>query len=177
MRAASAVLPPALALVGATALVWFMGLDVVHALALGAAVAALIGLRRLPAADTPQDWPNDSAVRSDAGARREVARLSWSIQGYESRVQSLSVRRLHDVAAYRLGERGLDLDDPRDFPACQTALGERAYRVVSEPGEQPWYADFVAAVAAVERLTDPTQSTGRAQPTGQAQSTGEGGRR
>jgi hypothetical protein len=74
------------------------------------------------------------------------------MQGYESRVQRQSVRRLHEIALYRLGEQGLDLEDPRDYLGCQAALGERAYHVVSEPDERPLYADFVAAVSAVEKL-------------------------
>lgn len=139
------------------ALLWFLGLDVLHALALGAAAAAVIGLRRAPGGNPDQAWPFDSDSRSDIGVRREVARLSWSMQGYESRVQRQSVRRLHEIAAYRLGVRGLDLDDPRDYPGCLAALGERAYRVVSEPDERPMYADFVAAVAALERIAEVEQ--------------------
>lgn len=133
-------------------LLWAVGLDLVHALVLSAGVVAVIGLRRAPAVNTDQSWPSTTESRSDSGARREVARLSWSMQGYEARVQRHSARRLHDIAAYRLGERGLDLDDPRDYLACQAALGELAYRVVSEPAERPLYADFVAAVTSVEQL-------------------------
>jgi hypothetical protein len=139
-------------LLGAGLLLWIMGLDVIHALALGAGLVALLALRRAPAVNDHQGWPEGGDSRSDVGARREVARLSWSMQGYESRVQRQSVRRLHEIAAYRLGEGGLDLDDPRDYLACQAALGEPAYRVVSEPDERPLYTDFVAAVAAVEKL-------------------------
>jgi hypothetical protein len=141
------------------ALLWAIGLDVVHALVLGAVVVALIDLRRAPAVNTDQAWPDDSDIRSDTGVRREVARLSWSMQGYESRVQRQSMRRLHEIAVFRLGAQGLDLDDPRDYLACRSELGERAYRVVSEPEERPMYADFVAAVAAVEKL-DPATIVG-----------------
>lgn len=148
-------------LLGWAALLWIMGLDVVHALALGAALVALIALRRAPAVNAYQDWPDGEDSRSDAGARREVARLSWSMQGYESRVQRQSVRRLHAIAVYRLGETGLDLDDPRDYLGCQSALGERAYHVVSEPDERPLYDDFVAAVAAVEKLGTKTRGPAR----------------
>jgi hypothetical protein len=148
-------------LLGWGLLLWIVGLDVVHALALGAVLVALIGLRRAPTVNTDQAWPDPGDSRSDAGARREVARLSWSMQGYESRVQRQSVRRLHDIAEYRLGERGLDLDDPRDYLACLSALGERAYQVISEPDERPLYADFVAAVAAVEKIGAETSGTAR----------------
>ena len=119
----------ALGLLGWMALLWIMGLDLLHALALGAVVLALIGLRRAPVVNTEQAWPEAGDERSDVGVRREVARLSWSMQGYESRVQRQSVRRLHEIASYRLGLQGLDLDDPRDYLACQAALGERAYAV------------------------------------------------
>jgi hypothetical protein len=149
-------------LLGWGVLLWIMGLDVAHAVALGAVLVALIGLRRAPAVNTDQDWPDPGDSRSDVGARREVARLSWSMQGYESRVQRQSVRRLHEIAGYRLGERGLDLNDPRDYLACQAALGDRAYRVVSEPDERPLYADFVAAVGAVEKIG--TEAPGPAGP-------------
>ena len=148
-------------LLGWGLLLWIMGLDVIHALALGAALVALTALRRAPAVNVHQDWPDGVDSRSDVGARREVARLSWSMQGYESRVQRQSVRRLHEIAAYRLSEDGLDLDDPRDYLACQAALGERAYRVVSEPDERPLYDDFVAAVASVEKLGTETRGSAR----------------
>jgi hypothetical protein len=152
----------ALGLLGWIALLWIMGLDLLHALALGAVLLALIALRRTPVVNTEQAWPELNDQRTDVGVRREVARLSWSMQGYESRVQRQSVRRLHQIAAYRLGLRGLDLDDPRDYLACQAALGDRAYAVVSEPDERPMYTDFVTAVAAVEKLV--SEKTGAARP-------------
>ena len=133
-------------------LFWAMGLDLGHAVVLAAALVALISLRHVPTINTDEGWPGEGEARSDVGARREVTRLSWSMQGYESRVQKQSVRRLHEIAVFRLGVRGLDLDDPRDYLACQSVLGERAYHVVSEPDDRPLYADFVAAVSAVEQL-------------------------
>lgn len=141
-----------------TALLWLLGLDVLHAVVLAAVLATVTGLRRSPAVNLDQSWPDDDETRADTGVRREVARLSWSMQGYEARVQRQSVKRLHDIAVYRLGEQGLDLDDPRDYLGCQLALGERAYRVISEPDERPQYADFVAAVTAVEKLTTPPRT-------------------
>ena len=140
-------------------LLWLLGLDVLHAFVLAAVLAAIVGLRRSPAVNLDQSWPADEDARADTGVRREVARLSWSMQGYEARVQRQSVKRLHDIAAYRLGEQGLDLDDPRDYLGCQLALGERAYQVISEPEERPQYADFVAAVTAVEKLGTPRPTT------------------
>lgn len=139
-------------------LLWLLGVDLLHAFVLAAALAALNGLRHSPAVNLDQSWPTDMEMRADVGVRREVARLSWSMQGYEARVQRQSVRRLQAIASYRLGEQGLELDDPRDYLACQLALGERAYRVISEPDERPQYADFVAAVTAVEKIAAPRRT-------------------
>lgn len=137
---------------GGAALLWGVALDLVHALTLAAAVTALIILRRAPAVNSDEAWPSPQDARSDVGVRREVARLSWSMHGYEARVQRQSVRHLQAIARFRLAQQGLDLDDPRDYLACQSVLGQRAYRVVSEPEQRPLYADFVAAVAAVEQI-------------------------
>ena len=139
-------------------LLWLLGVDLLHAFVLAAVLASLMGLRRSPAVNLDQSWPDDGDARADTGVRREVARLSWSMQGYESRVQRQSVRRLHDIAAYRLAAQGLDVTDPRDYLGCQLALGERAYRVISEPDERPQYADFVAAVTAVENIAAPRRT-------------------
>ena len=52
----------ALGLLGWMALLWIMGLDLLHALALGAVVLALIGLRRAPVVNTDRtDAPDSSA--------------------------------------------------------------------------------------------------------------------
>ncbi|MDN5770766.1 MAG: hypothetical protein L0H24_07725 [Microlunatus sp.] len=149
------------ATVVATLVLWAVGLDLLHAFVLAAVVVALAALRLAPAVDPSQGWPRVSDQRSDAGVRREVARLSWTMQGYEARVQRHSVRRLHALAAARLDERGMDLDDPRDYLGCQSALGTTAYRVVTEVDERPRYAEFVAAVTAVENLR-PTANPGAA---------------
>ena len=146
------LLGTAVGVVIAVALLWGLGLDLVHALVLAALVVAVIALRKSPAVNSDEDWPGEDDDHSDTGVRREVARLSWAMQGYESRVQRLSIQRLHQIAVYRLGELGLDLDDPRDYLACESALGVRAYQVVSEPDNRPLYPDFIHAVGAVERL-------------------------
>lgn len=160
-----AVVMAVVGMLGWGLLLWAMGLDLGHSVVLAAALVALISLRHAPAINAEESWPDEGDSRSDVGARREVARLSWSMQGYESRVQRHSVRRLHEIAVFRLDVQGLDLDDPRDYLACQAALGERAYHVVSEPDERPLYADFVAAVSAVERLgAHPTSNAGTDRP-------------
>lgn len=123
--------PTAIGMLVALLVLWALGLDLLHAVVLAATTLALMALRRSPAVNDGQEWPVEEGTRSDTGARREVSRLSWAMQGYESRVQRNSVARLHQIAAYRLGERGLDLEDPRTISAAS---------LPSAPGPTGWSA-------------------------------------
>jgi hypothetical protein len=137
-----------------------LGLSWWNSLALGLAAVAAYGLRRPPDVNTDEDWP-DRGERADKGARREVARLSWSLQGFESRVERASVRRLRRIATGRLAERGLTLTAPADAAACRQLLGDRSYALLStDEGDRPFYDDFREAVGAVERL-HPAEAEGR----------------
>ena len=86
--------------------------------------------------------------------RRDVTRLSWTLQGYESRVERPSVRRLRAVAAQRLAARGLDLESPPTSRPAASALGETAYEVVTADSRaQVDFDTFTEAVSAVEHLS------------------------
>lgn len=145
--------------VAAAAGVVVAGISMVAGLALLSAsllavVVLLAGtLALLAFGDGDPGWPQDEQSISNDGARREVARLSWAMHGKDSRVETRSARRLHAVAAARLAERGLDLDDPADEAACVTLLGSSTYAALSsDPGNPPHFDQFTAALTAVERL-------------------------
>jgi hypothetical protein len=138
-------------------LTYGVGLDLVHCLLLAVGTLLLVQLRRLPEADD-DGWPQREADPSDRGVRLEVARLSWGLHGFESRVDRRSVDRLHAIAARRLRSRGLDLDDPADAGRVEQLLGAAPYAALTGDlsTSPPRYDDFARAVAAVERLpTDP----------------------
>ncbi len=158
---------PTARLLGATAAVlllagtgFVLGLSGPNAVAVGLAVVTGFGLRHLPDVDPAQGWPEHISA-TDKGARREVSRLSWSLQGYESRVERGSVRRLQQIASARLAERGLQLAAPEDTAACRELLGDTALRVLrTQPGQRAYYDEFLAAVTAVEQLvTDGLRSS------------------
>ena len=137
-----------------------IGVDLGHCLllALGAAVLVLLG-RLLPEADD-DGWPERESGPSDRGVRREVARLSWGLHGYESRVDRRSVARLRAIADRRLAGSGVDLDEPADAERASGLLGRTAYAALTgDPNSPPRYEDFARAVAAVEQL--PTGRTWR----------------
>lgn len=136
-----------------TGLAFAVGLSGPNALLLGIGAVVTYGLRYLPATDENERWPNRSDDRTDQGARREVARLSWNLQGFENRVERGSVRRLRRIAAGRLAEQGLLLDRESDAEACRRALGDRPYAILTAEGQtRPTLAEFTRAVTAVEVL-------------------------
>ncbi len=141
-------------LIAIAVLAWAVGLEWPEAILVALSAVAVLGLRRLPVTNADDGWPALPDDADDRGVRRDVTRLSWTLHGYEARVERPSVRRLRAVAARRLAARGLDLESPADAEACRTALGETAYAVVNADSRaQVDFDTFTEAVAAVEQLS------------------------
>lgn len=133
-------------------LTFVVGVDLVHCVLLAVGTLVLVQLRRLPQADDDA-WPVREADPSDRGVRLEVARLSWGLHGFESRVDRRSVDRLYAIATRRLRAHGVDLDDPADADQALLLLGAAPYAALTgDPTNPPRYDDFARAVTAVERL-------------------------
>lgn len=134
-----------------------VGVDLVHCVLLAVGTLLVVQLRRLPQPDG-DEWPERPADPGDRGVRREVARLSWGLHGYESRVDYRSVARLRAIAARRLQPAGVDLDDPDHADRARRMLGPGPYAAVtSDRATPPRYDVFARAVAAVEAL--PTRTS------------------
>jgi hypothetical protein len=132
---------------------WAIGLDLASSLSIALFVLVVFALRGLPAGAVDSWQPEPESARN-AGTRREVARLSWGLHGLDARVDRWSAGRLRTLAARRLADRGLDLDDPADEAGCRQVLGSQAYAALSvDPNNLPRYSTFVAALDVVERLT------------------------
>ena len=133
-----------------------IGLDLGHCLLIALTAAVL---HRLRAASATEDhgWPEHEDDRTDAGARREVDRLSWGLSGFESRVDRRSLAHLRGIATRRLHWRGVDLDDPADADRARALLGAAAYTALTaDPGTPPRYDSYARAALAVEQLTERT---------------------
>lgn len=153
MTASDAVRPVLLAalVLGATLVV---GLDVAHAVLLALAVVVLVQLRGVTGGEE-QGWPDREDDQVDAGVRREVARLSWGLSGFESRVDRRALATLRGLAAHRLLRHGVDLDDPAAALRARELLGDAAHATVtSDPASLPRFDSFARAVTAVEQLTE-----------------------
>ena len=131
--------------------VWLVGADLWKSLLAAAATALLISLGGLTDATDDGHWPAEEETGRDRGVRRDVSRLSWSLVRQDGRVQWRPTLRLQTLAERRLLERGLDL--VTDADTCRRLLGPGAYAALTATANRPpRFADFVAAVAAVERL-------------------------
>lgn len=143
------------ALVGVTVVGWLVGLEPTPALLIALGVVTVLGLRRLPSTNRQERWPQSPEANPDRGVRREVTRLSWSLHGYESRVERPSLIRLRAVADRRLGRRGLHLDDPADGGRCRAILGPLAFRVLTAGPRAPvTFDEFADSLSALEKLTE-----------------------
>lgn len=133
-----------------------VGFDVVHAVLLALVAAVLLQLRDL--AGTQDDgWPEHEDDRTDAGARREVDRLSWGLHGFESRVDRRSLAHLRGIATRRLHRLDIELDDPADADRARGLLGTDSFTALTaDPGSLPRYDAYARAAVAVERLTERT---------------------
>ena len=129
---------------------WLVGLDPLKCLLVAIAVALCGAFRLYVDFGDNASWPEQADRSRDRGARREVARLSWTLQGYASQVDARSARRLHGLVAAVMAELGLDLDRSEDVERCRRLLGERAYRTLAE--DRPHYDEFVHVLDRLEHL-------------------------
>jgi hypothetical protein len=135
---------------GIAGLAFFAGVTAPLSLLLGVTIVAAGAAAALLAAPRDEHWP-EARVVLRSGARREVARLSWSMVDDDGRVADVAVRRLRAFAAVRLAERGIDLDDPDHRPAAEAALGAAEYRLLTAPGRHRPEA-LLRCARAIERL-------------------------
>ena len=141
--------------IGVFALLVIVGVDLVHCVVLAIGALLLRELRRLPDVDHELPWPDPPERADDRGVRREVARLSWSLPGSQSRVDRRLMERLRAIADRRLATYELDLGRAADADAIRVLLGPDGYRTMTAGMlSRPSLAQFEHAVSAVEGLSD-----------------------
>lgn len=132
---------------------FFAGVTVLQSILLWVTIVAVGSAALLTGAARDERWP-DSRVELRSGARREVARLSWSMVDDDGRVADVAVQRLRTLAAIRLADHGIDLADAADRSAAESALGTHEYRLMTEPGRHRPDA-LIRCARAIERLDRP----------------------
>jgi len=134
--------------------VWFSGMDLPHAVGLGAVVAAGGACLAMLGERASVQWPDDPVAPRE-GARRDVAQLGWAVQTRGGTVTPEAVRHLRSVAAQTLALHGIELDDPAHRPAVERVLGSDAAAIVRRgSAEAPRTAVFESVLARLERIGD-----------------------
>jgi len=146
----AALLWAAAVAVAAAALAYFAGVTAALSLLLAVTILAVGAVSALLGGVHDERWP-ESTVELRSGARREVARLSWSMTDDDGRVADVAMHRLRALAAARLGERGIDLAEPPDREAAVALLGAEGYRLLTGPGRHRPDA-LIRCARAIERL-------------------------
>jgi hypothetical protein len=124
---------PLISAVLVAALCWYLGVDVWHAVALGA-VLATVGVIGLVAADDPRLTSivsDDERPANRAGARGDIAELSWALRGRYGLVGQNAERRVQRLGRNRLAPYQLDPRVPEDRRAIEQLIGRRACAVLA----------------------------------------------
>lgn len=107
---------------------WVVGLGVIQSMLVGALAAAATSLLLAPVDAFPV-LPGPPS-ESPSSYRFEVSRLVWAVRGRSHHASDLTMRRLRASAALRLGEAGIDIDDPSQAASAERLLGTFAYSVI-----------------------------------------------
>jgi len=125
--------PTAGALVAAAAVafaLWFFGLTVPFAIAAGALLIAAVVAWSVHTGSAPPLYP---VVRTEPrpGTRSDVVQTAWALRPRHGEVGDAGIKRVRAFARRRLARHGWNLDDPAAAPAIRSAMGERAWAVLS----------------------------------------------
>jgi hypothetical protein len=138
--------------VAVAGITWMFGVDLVHALVIGIAMAVVVVVAQTVDAVPDPGWESEPTPDRH-GARGELATLSWTMVGRDGRAGERVLRRVRAVATGRLARLGLDLADPADADAIRALLGARAWAVLAATaGRPPRLADVEHTVARLEHL-------------------------
>ena len=138
-----------------SAISWYFGADVGHAILLGCAITTIV-VAAMVGTSTPEraeSWLHRRADRG-TGSRHDVAELSHSLHAGWGRVGVSAERRLFEIARRRLALDGLDLGDPNDREAIEQRIGPGPYRLLTRRDRRRAvsFRGVVRCVDALERV-------------------------
>lgn len=139
---------------------WFFGIGVLPAIVVVLTIGSIGVVVRAASQPTTPEWPS-APLPSSAGDRRESSELSWAMRVRGRGVDQRILRRISRIAANRLAQRQLDLDNPLDRPAIERLLGRATFAIVCNPeSARVRLPDLVALLDHLDALQRP----GRPQP-------------
>jgi hypothetical protein len=116
---------------------WYFGADISHSILIGTAVAlGVVGLYGSGGPELKSTGWRGGVESSGAGARRDVAELSWSLRKSYGRVGDTAVSRVQRIARQRLALHELSLHDPADRREIELLIGRNAYALLVPDGRR-----------------------------------------
>jgi hypothetical protein len=156
-RAAGRVLLVALLV---AAISWYLGADVSHSILIGTAVAlGVVGVYGSGGFDLKSTGWRGGVGSSEAGARRDVVELSWSLRKRYGRVGDAAVSRVQQIARHRLALHELDLSDTADRREIEQLIGRNTCALLVPDGRRaPSLRSLLHCLDVLDAL-DPRRST------------------
>ncbi|MGA0565929.1 hypothetical protein ACO2Q7_01195 [Rathayibacter sp. KR2-224] len=112
------------------ALLWYFGVDLGFACAVGV-LAVAIGLAWAAySGPSAVRWPLERPAPRP-GARSDVARLAWAFQMHRGSVREPAFKAVRELAVLRLARFGLDLSSAGDRASVVALIGEQAYAALN----------------------------------------------
>ena len=149
--------------IGVAAICWFFGADAWHSILLGSVVTTVglvISSRGTLSERGDTEWRDERRAR--AGARNDVAQLSWSLRPSFGRVSNTALWRVQQLARRRLALHQLDIREPAQRRQIEQLIGRRAYALLVSDGRRPPHLrSLLHSLDALDGLgaIDPTQRT------------------
>ena len=142
------------AVAGAAAfgLCWLIGMDEWHAAAVAVIVFAA-GIAWIAIPEHTDMRMTEEPLGPREGVRREVIDLSWALRRQRGGIRENAFRRVRALAAERLAEHRLNLNDPEDGERIARAIGSQAYAILrSRSGRFANLRTVVHSLDALDRL-------------------------
>jgi hypothetical protein len=134
------------------ALLWYFGVDLGFACALGVLTVAIGLAWAAYSGPSAVRWPLERPAPRP-GTRSDVARLAWGFQMRRGSVREPGFKAVRELAAVRLARHGLDLSSSADHAAIVAAIGERSYAALNPVrGILPSAGQLQVCLDALDRL-------------------------
>lgn len=144
---------------------WYLGMDVAHAVGLGAAAFAFTACLSALGEAADVSWAVP-APEPRAGARRDVVQLGWALGARGGRASPEGVRRVRIVAERALALYGLDLEDRSAEPDLERLIGRDVLAALRRGAAPPRTALIGVALTRLEALERAALDRGPASSSG-----------
>ncbi|GAB3612695.1 hypothetical protein [Humibacter ginsengisoli] len=138
----------------ASVVLWFFGVDLGFACAIGFLTIAIGLAWAAYSGPSAVRWPFERPTPRP-GTRSDVSRLAWGFQMRRGSVREPGFKAVRELAAVRLARFGLDLSSAGDRDAIVALIGEPSYAALNPVrGVLPSVAQLVGCLDVLDGLSD-----------------------